>query len=314
LAHISKIIDTPLKASFRIELVMQLPECYEPALEQRSQHLKDFPISSVVTLTQESQRVDIKTTIDNTVRDHRFRVLFSTQIQTDVSNAESIFDVAERSIKLPECRDWVEPQPMTTPQVCFADLSDAERGVAIINEGLKEYEAVDTQERPLALTLMRGFEMEGFTRALSKDPNPEVNHRQNLGVYTYRYAIYPHPGNWKEGEVFKEAYVFNSPLRAVQCGGGEGELPKSLSFMEIKPSKLVISAIKQAEEGNSLVVRFFNPTAETIKGTARLFRSLKGAKLLNLLEEPQEELNLEDEHTVRLEVSPKKIITVRLIV
>ncbi|MCK4590701.1 MAG: hypothetical protein KAT86_03030, partial [Candidatus Latescibacteria bacterium] len=163
-------------------------------------------------------------------------------------------------------------------------------------------------------TLMRGFEMEGFTRTLSKDPNPEVNYRQNLGVYTYRYAIYPHPGNWKEGKVFKEAYVFNSPLRAVQCGGGEGELPKSLSFMEIKPSELVVSAIKQAEEGNSLVVRFFNPTNEAIRGTVRFFKPLRAARLLNLLEQPQEEIQIEDEHTVRLKVPPKKIITVRLTV
>ncbi|RKY67496.1 MAG: hypothetical protein DRQ02_07135 [Candidatus Latescibacterota bacterium] len=66
-----------------------------------------------------------------TVTDQRVRVLFSTHIQTDVSHAESIFGVIEHPIKLPECRDWVEPQPMTTPQVCFAELSDGKQGVFI---------------------------------------------------------------------------------------------------------------------------------------------------------------------------------------
>mgnify|MGYP000023419464 CR=1 FL=1 len=312
-AQISKIMDTPLKASFKIELVMRLPEFYDPFRERRSDHLRDFPIVSIVTLTKNARRVDIQTTIDNTVKDHRFRAMFPTHLKTSVSHAESIFDVIERPIKLPECKDWVEPQPMTTPQVSFADVSNGKVGVAIINEGLKEYEVVDTPERTIALTLMRGFEMKSFSRVDRKDPDPEPNGRQNLGVHRYRYAIYPHKGDWRTGEVFKEAYIHNSRLRAVECGGQKGTLPKDCSFMEITPTDLIISAVKQSEDGNALIVRFFNPTDETATGSIRFFKPLAEAILVNLLEEPLEQLRLNDEHTVILKVPKKKIMTVKLV-
>jgi len=217
-----------------------------------------------------------------TVRDQRVRVLFSTHIQTDVSHAESIFDVIQRPIKLPECRDRAEPQPVTTPQ------------------------------RRIALTLMRAFEMEGFSRTLSKDPNPEANYRQNLGVHTFCHATYPHPGNWRRGEVFKQAYAFNSLLRVVQCVRGEGESAKSLSFMQLQPSELVVSAIGQAEGRDNLMVRFSNSTNEKIMGTVRFFKALKRARLLNFLEQFQEDLKLENRHSVRLEVFPRKIVTIEL--
>ena len=58
--------------------------------------------------------------------------------------------------------------------------------------------------------------------------------------------------------MFKEAYAFNSLLQGVQFVRGEGELPKSLSFMQLQPSELVVSAIGQAEGRDSLMVRFFN--------------------------------------------------------
>ncbi|RKY63694.1 MAG: hypothetical protein DRQ08_09105 [Candidatus Latescibacterota bacterium] len=313
-ARIAKVVDTPLKASFKVELVMRLPERYDPFLERRVEHEREFPITSIITLTKNSRRVEVQTIIDNTVKDHRFRVVFPTHLKAAVSHAESIFDVVERPIKLPECKDWVEPQPMTNPQVSFVDLSDGEVGVAIINEGLKEYEVTDTPERAIALTLLRCFEMKGFSRVDRKDPDPEPNHRQNLGVHRYRYAIYPHRGDWREGEVFKEAYSHNSPLRAVQCGGRKGTLPKECSFMEISPAELVVAAVKRGEDGEGVVVRFFNPTEEAISGRIRFFKPLKEALLTNLLEEPIGRLELEDEYTAIVEVPKKKIVTVKLVV
>ncbi|RKY72494.1 MAG: hypothetical protein DRQ24_04850 [Candidatus Latescibacterota bacterium] len=169
-----------------------------------------------------------------------------------------------------------------------------------------------THQRRIALTLMWAFEMEAFSRTLSKDPNPEANYRQKLGVHTYCHATYPHPGNWRRREMFKEAYAFNSLLQGVQFVRGEGELPKSLSFMQLQPSELVVSAIGQAEGRDSLMVRFFNSTNDKIMGTVRFFKALKRARLLNFFEQSQEDMELENRHTVRLEVSPKKIVTIEL--
>jgi len=47
-------------------------------------------------------------------------------------------------------------------------------------------------------------------------------------------------------------------------------------------------------------------------GTVRFFKAMKRARLLNFLEQSQEDMELENRHTVRLEVSPKKIVTIEL--
>ncbi|HIE04752.1 MAG TPA: hypothetical protein EYP61_08340 [Candidatus Latescibacteria bacterium] len=91
-------------------------------------------------------------------------------------------------------------------------------------------------------------------------------------------------------------------------------MPKECSFIEISPADLVVAAVKRSEDGDAVVVRFFNPTEEVISGRIHFFKPLKEASLTNLLEEPMERLKLEDENTAIVEVPKKKIVTVKLVV
>ena len=76
----------------------------------------------------------------------------------------------------------------------------------------------------------------------------------------------------------------------------------------VEPAELVVTAIKRAEDRDTLIVRFFNITDEPVPGAQVAMPGATRARLVNLNEEPQEEWR--DGSTLMLEVGPKKIVTV----
>jgi alpha-mannosidase/mannosylglycerate hydrolase len=163
----------------------------------------------------------------------------------------------------------------------------------------------------LSLTLLRSVGWIGrefFVTAVYKIPTPEA---QCLGIHEFRYALLSHAGGWKTAKAWQEAHSFNAPLEAVESDLHQGELPKSLSFVSIQPSELVVSAIKKAEEGEAVVVRLYNVSSEVVRGKLQFFKPLKRAERVNLLEEPLETLQIEGD-SVEFEVSRHQIVALKL--
>ncbi len=101
--------------------------------------------------------------------------------------------------------------------------SDEKNGLAILVDGLKEYELLNDKKKTLAVTLFRGFEY--IIAPSSKQDYTHLKGSQCLGKSTYNLALYPHKGDWQNGEVYKEALNFNNPLSLVQTGKANGKLP-----------------------------------------------------------------------------------------
>ena len=79
-AQISCIEDGPLCAKFRIAVPLSLPKCALPNGKSRAEEEVALEIVSILTLTRGARRLEIETTFDNTVRDHRLRVMFPTDL------------------------------------------------------------------------------------------------------------------------------------------------------------------------------------------------------------------------------------------
>jgi len=90
-----------------------------------------------------------------------------------------------------------------------------------------------------------------------------------------------------------------------------GSLPSSFSLVSLEPEELVISAIKKAENGEELVVRFYNTSDRQITGKLSAFRQIEKAAMTNLLEETIEEIPASGDR-VDLSVGKHQIITLRL--
>lgn len=73
------------------------------------------------------------------------------------------------------------------------------------------------------------------------------------GMHTLSYALYPHAGNEKGGQVKEKAYEFNIPLRVME--GTIGTEKKSL----MQAQGAIVESLKQAEDGNGQIMRVYEP-------------------------------------------------------
>jgi len=167
----------PLYGHYRIEYQWLLPEKMETDLKihvphgsewvdqgrlKRSKSLKTVKIVSEIILTKYSRKVDVITSIDNCVTDHRLRVSISTGLSdSNFSIADSPFDIVERPIMVPDSTGWYENAAVTWPTGSFVAVKNVKSGVALYHKGLSEYEVTDNASRSISTTLIRAFSTAG---------------------------------------------------------------------------------------------------------------------------------------------------------
>lgn len=281
---------------------------------RRSDETTELLITSRVTLTRDSRRVDVHTEVDNTARDHRLRVLFPTDIAAEFSQAAGLFTVDTRPIMRPAAGQTFEPEMQTLPQQTFVDVSNGTEGLAVVNNCLTEYEIKGESRSTLALTLFRSVRNYICTELRVAGSFPEQQGGQSLGTLEFDYAIYPHQGDWVCGEVYQQADAVNVPLSVYQLTpAAHGNLPLTMSCFSIEPSPLVLSAMKKAEERESFIVRLYNPSNEAIDGAMQFGIPIEQAYRTDLNEERQERLTVEDGRTVRFTAGAQKIVTCEIV-
>jgi mannosylglycerate hydrolase len=192
-------------------------------------------------------------------------------------------------------------------------VSDGQRGLAVANRGLPEYEALQEADGTvtIALTLLRcvGWlsRTDLRTRRGPAGPSLEAPGAQMLGRWTFHYSLIPHAGGWEAS--FQEAHRFARPLRAVRTGPGAGGLPPDGSLLEIEPPALVLSSLKTGEDGDGVVVRVYNTSDAPQEGRLCLLPPHAAARMVDLNEES---LGTADESDgwVKLSARPNQILSV----
>ena len=286
----------------------------------RSEDTVPCRLVTLVSLGAASRRVDITTHFDNQARDHRLRALFPTDCDAATCAAETHFHVIDRDIALPEGEAWREAPTPTKATCGFVDVSDGERGLAVANVGLPEYEVLDRPHAPvIAQTLLRSVgwlsREDLVTRPCNAGPRVETPEAQCLGPQTFWYAVIPHPGDWEEARIWEEAHALRYPLLGRTVDFQEGELSADdLCMFEIEPQELVVSALKKAEREDALVLRLYNISRHDVLGRLGSRRPLVAARLANLNEEPLPNGSLEiiDRQGIEFPARPSQIVTLLL--
>ncbi|HQH52858.1 MAG TPA: glycoside hydrolase family 38 C-terminal domain-containing protein [Candidatus Hydrogenedentes bacterium] len=313
----------PLLARFRIDCHMTIPAQFDEAngdawqrldgggsASRRSDETVPLLITSHVTLRRGARSVDITTRFTNAARYHRLRVLFPTRRKTRTCHVETPFDVVERPATHPADSPW-QAANATFPMQRFVDVSDQRGGLAIINDGLREYEITPGEERAVALTLVRAYEIALTTVSKRWERHPEMELSQCQGEHEFRYALYPHTGSWDRAGVFSEVERLAVPLEMAQVGPHAGDLPQRLSLLSVTPPNAVVSALKQSEDGKALVLRMFNPTGKKVGAEIKTRARIRAAHLLTLEELPVKKLAALGK-SVKVSLAPKKIVTLKL--
>lgn len=309
----------PLSATIGIETKMAIPAKAEygnvkiQGYGKRSEELVGMRIVSRITLNKDCPHVKIKTSIDNPAKDHRVRLMIPTDIQTDFSDAAGHFTVDRRGIVHEKDADGkFYPEMALRPQGVFASVNDGEKGLAVLNNCLTEFQLLEDERRTLALTLFRAIRNRICTESRVSSEFPEKLGSQMLQTLEFEYAIYPHQGDWIEGQVFAEADKLNAKPVAVQISRNtEGDLPISASHYSIDNDALVLSSIKKAEDRNSMIIRLYNPTNQTQEGSIQFGLPVSKAWKNNLIEARGEELPLAD-GILALSVPKGKIVTIEV--
>ena len=312
-ADVALVHDGFALTTFRVRVVMNVPERFllDRDAQRRSGKLVPLEITSWLTLRAGSPYLEVRTEVNNTVRDHRLRVLFPSGLDVDTYFADSPYDVLERKIALrPDSHLLGEPESETKPQYSFTAVNDGERGLAIISTGQPESAVRDTPERPIALTLFRGFphtvgEVEGDIDC------------QMLGPTRHVYWIHPHSGPLRAAELLRLGQRLAAGLDCVYTEKprlkrlrGKPTLPATGSWFRFGSGSLVMTACKQSEDGKALIVRAFNPTDETVEQKLESMFRIASAGYADLLEQPTDKLPARGK-SVTITAGPRKIVTVR---
>ncbi len=323
----------PIHATLRIRGRWALPSACSPSRAGRSTRTTVCTITSEVSLIPGLRRIDIHTSVENLVKDHRLRVNFPLPYRVEYAAAEGTFEVRSRPIAAPQPVDvaeWAETPVNTFPQKRFVDVSNGVLGLGILNRGLPEYEVVQdghasTSDRSggqleVALTLLRCVEWLSrnnlATRRGHAGPPEHTPEAQCLGHHEFDYALVPHSGDWEAEEalVLREAQAFNTPIRATVTNQHAGQLSSRATLIEVEPRELVVSAIKRSNSGEGLVVRVYNPLSRAVEASLRPGEHLQGKRLhkaflANLQEEPQEERLLSDAEPIHFGMRSGEILT-----
>jgi alpha-mannosidase len=244
-----------------------------------------------VRVGQGLRRIDIETTLVNNEKHVRYQALFPTTIKDGRYTQEIPFGAVERPIGVENpAQNWV-------------DYSDGQRGLAVLNIGLAGNLVNDGT---LMLSLLRSVDLIGYNEG-----RPSLSGFQ-LGIpRTFRYALVPHAGGWRQAPAFRHGQEFNSPLIVRKVAPHAGDLPKSKSMVEISNPNVVLTALKPGP-AKSVIVRVYEATGQPAKAVKLKFGAkLARAKAANLLEDTDNDLPVEDD-AVQFDLRPFEIKTISL--
>lgn len=245
--------------------------------------MEDMMYESAVILYRKIRRINFKLHLNFTGRNKRIRLCMPLNVDRGKIFHEVPYGVAERGEGEYPAQNWV-------------DYSNRKYGVSLINNGIPGNSIV---QGVALLTLLRSVD-----RVLESHPAGEKA-REN-GYHEFSYALYPHKGDWVDGETYKVAMEFNNPLITIKATSHQGKMPRKFSFVSASPQNIVITTLKR--KGKLLILRFYETSGRDTEATISLFKPFKKVWITNLLEEKMKKLKHKSD-TVKLCVKKFEIVT-----
>ena len=316
--------NTPIKAVIHIKQSFCVPAGLNEQMNARSETQAVIGISTDVILRSSCDWVEFKTHINNTARDHRLRVAFPTDIQSDYAFAGQPFDVVIRPIQPENAGKFsiedTEPYVGYHPMSDFCGLSNGNAGVVIAGDGIIEYEVLPPRNA-LCLTLLRATDRL-YGGVLAKGQKFKIPGAQLLCGLDYRYAFIPFAKNYENALPSVER--FRHPLFSFQKDFLEAEsmpeyqrpqaiLPMLGKFIQVD-SLCQTTAIKPAQDGKGIILRLYNPIDQVADITINVDQifMIVSAKRARMDELDLGSIDATD-HLIRLHAMPKECVTIRLL-
>jgi mannosylglycerate hydrolase len=301
----------PVRARVRVDATYRWPTHAigdERSCSQRSVETAPVTVHTILELRTGERFLRVHTELDNPCRDHRLRAHFPLPAPATSSNAECAFAVVDRGLSAEG-----GPNEFGLPTFVsrrFVDASDEDGGLALVHDGLLEYELVTydgKQGAELALTLLRatGYlsRMQLSMRASPAGYPYPLQGPQLLGPLAVDYAVLPHRGDWRDANLYDAADEVLVPLERIRAGGWAGaRRERSGAMLRVEGAR--VSAVMR--EPGGLVARIFNPSPNTATATVEREGTPATGWTVDLVGRPQARF----EGT--LDLRPWEIATLRL--
>ncbi|NUU59040.1 alpha-mannosidase [Paenibacillus agri] len=313
-AGIRVLEDTSFRAAIEIVHDWEIPASADELLDaeqralvyyperkaQRSRETVTLKLRTVLSLERKGKGLSIESTINNNAKDHRVRMLFPTDLVTDVHHADSMFEIATRD-NVP-ASEWLNPSN-TQHQQNFVDVSGDQAGLTVANLGLNEYEILRDGRNTVAVTLLRSV---GELGDWGWFPTPEA---QCLGEHTVQLQLIPHSGDGIASGAYTEAYQFQVPWTVLQTGVHEGKLASGYTPFQWKGTAAAFSSLKMNEKTGDLLVRWYNMAEQPVELALDVLVPHEHLYETNILEERTAPLADPGHRPYSLEIRPYGIAT-----
>ena len=162
-------------------------------------------------------------------------------------------------------------------------------GISLLNDGKYSF---DVNGSRMGLTVLRSPIYAHHHPAM---PEPGKRYAYiDQGEQVFNYTILPHPGAWSEAGTVRRAAELNQPPLALVTTFHAGPLPPTASFAAIDEENVLISVVKQAEDGQDVIVRAYETAGRAtlahihLPGWGRDFEAQFGACEIKTFRVPQD--------------------------
>ncbi len=246
-----------------------------------------------ITLYAGVPRVDLRMEADW----HEEHILIKAAVAVAAKSDFATFEIPYGSIQRPTTRNTPAEKAMfEVPALRWADISDANRGVSLLNDSKYGH---DAKGNVLRISLLRSPKW------------PDRN--ADMGRHEFTYSIYPHAGTWREAGTVRRGYELNYPLLAIAANAHTGALPREHSFVAIEPGNIIVTAIKKAEDDDGLIIRFYESAGRETQVTLRVPHGATRAVETNLMEKEERALEISGGTRIQILTRPWEIKTVKVI-
>jgi alpha-mannosidase len=209
------------------------------------------------SLVAGSNRIEAEVKLDWQERLKMLKFSFPVDVDAPVPTYEAPYGFIVRAANGDEDpgQRWVDVSGQRDGKTC---------GLTVINDAKYGYSVKDND---LRVSVVRSAV---YAHHQPKELRPEQEYEwMDQGLQTFRMWLVPHGADWQENHIPRIAEEFITSPVVIYQGIHPGILPKSGSFMEIDAPDVLVTAIKQSEDGDDLIVRLVETVGRETSATFR---------------------------------------------
>ncbi|TSA34747.1 MAG: alpha-mannosidase [Porphyromonadaceae bacterium] len=195
------------------------------------------------TLYTGSRNLEAKVTLDWHEHLKMLKFSFPVDVESPTATYETPYGYIERATNGDEDpgQRWID---------LSGKFNGSTHGLTVINDAKYGY---NVKGNDMRISIARS--------AVYAHHNPKVLDMKaehlwmDQGIQTFRMLLVPHSDTWKKSNIVRIAEEFMVPLVAIYQGIHGGMMPKSGSFLAVDAQNVVVSAIKQSENGEDIIIR-----------------------------------------------------------